>query len=761
MIRRLTLCVHGTVQGVGFRPFVDRLAHACNISGTIRNTSRGVMIQAQGAPQALARFLTSLCTDAPPLARMQRIDASPCAVVDGEDAFLILPSTADSAVRTQIAPDTATCPACVNELLDPANRRYRCAFINCTDCGPRFTIIHALPYDRTQTTMADFPLCDDCREEFTDITSRRYHAQPICCNDCGPALTLLDAAGSPMQGDPILQTQRILSGNGVVAVKGIGGFHLACIPTPQAVQTLRQRKHRAAKPLALMCRDLKSARRYCRIDEDMARLLQSPARPIVLCPKQNIHAWSDLSENSDLGILLPYAPIHHLLFDGAPFDALVMTSANASGLPLIKDNAEATRLLSGIADGFLLHNRDIAYACDDSLAYTLHNAPYFVRRSRGYVPGALCVHDAPDSLLAFGAQQKATFCLSRNEQAFCGPHIGDLTNIETLAFFQAHITHLCALLDIQPKACVCDLHPDYLSTHAAQEFSQTHDIPLLRVQHHHAHFAACMADNLLEGDALGIVWDGTGLGDDGTIWGGEFLSGNFCTFQRHGSIAPFPLCGGDLAAREPARAAAGILYAANADIPALFCAGAAFVPQLAANIHCPVATSVGRLFDGIATLTGLNAPNLYSGRAAMRLQALAAQSHAPRRYHARLYDTPDGRFCLNTNDMFLQAAQDIAHGAQPCDVAEGFHRYLADGALLACRRMRQQTGLSRVLLSGGVFLNLRLVALLWQRLTDDGFAVFHHRRVSCSDEGLSLGQMMIAQRRLSHVSGSTASDCIN
>ena len=466
-------------------------------------------------------------------------------------------------METLVSPDVGICADCRRELLDPHDRRYRYPFINCTNCGPRFTIIKSVPYDRASTSMSAFPMCRDCEREFGDIRDRRYHAQPDCCPKCGPRCFYLDAGGREIPGDAVETARRELKAGRIVCVKGLGGMHLACLPEPDIVSELRRRKRRDEKPFALMCRDTACARTLCRVTDGEAAALEGFRKPIVLLEKLEPGALAHLSENGSLGVMLPYTPLHVLLL-GDDIDCLVMTSANISETPIISGNAEALEALRGIADGFLLHDRDIQTKCDDSLIRIYAGRDYPLRRSRGYVPYPVAV-PVKRRLLACGAEQKASFCLSKPGHAFPSQHMGDLKNLETLTNWEEQIEHFAKLFDIAPEAIACDMHPDYLSTAYAEERAEREGIPLLRVQHHHAHMAACMADNSLEGGCLGLVWDGTGYGSDGAIWGGELLAGGYKGFRRAGSMRPIPLAGGDAAIDEIWRVGAAMLSGAGCD----------------------------------------------------------------------------------------------------------------------------------------------------------------------------------------------------
>ena len=515
-MERLCLKIHGIVQGVGFRPFVHKLVRRCGLNGYIKNTSSGVELELEGERAALERFTMLLPEQAPVLAVIESMEVSYSPELRGYEGFTIAQSRREEFRNTLISPDIGICQDCLRELRNPRDRRYRYPFINCTNCGPRFTIIRDVPYDRAGTSMAGFPMCPDCDREYHDIENRRYHAQPDCCADCGPRVFYLDAAGNELPGDGIELAREALKAGQIVAVKGLGGIHLACRCDDETlVRKLRRRKQRDEKPFALMCRDVDCVRRLCRLSEAEEKILTSFRRPIVLLEKRQ-PGLDYLSENGYLGVMLPYTPLHYLLF-GDDLDMLVMTSANLSDTPILFKNAEALEKLQGIADGFLLHDREIQTRCDDSLCWVLEGREYPARRSRGYVPFPLRMEGQLESILACGAEQKASFCLSKGSYVFQSQHIGDLKNMETLESYTGQIAHFKNLFDIEPALAACDLHPDYMST----EYARSLGLPLIPVQHHHAHMAACMADNGLTGEVIGLVWDGTGYGIDGTAWGGE------------------------------------------------------------------------------------------------------------------------------------------------------------------------------------------------------------------------------------------------
>lgn len=730
-MERLSVTVTGIVQGVGFRPYLHRLARQHGLTGWARNTGRGVELEWQGKQARLAVETGFDRASVPPLAVIEKVTVRSIPPQSGETAFRILPSAADGR-DTLVSPDIAVCPDCLRELRDPTDRRYRYPFLNCTNCGPRFTIVRTVPYDRANTAMRGFAMCPACQAEYADIDDRRYHAQPDCCPACGPRLWFADASGAEQPGDAIAQAQAVLRRGGIVAVKGLGGFHLACTVDETTVRTLRARKHREEKPLAILCPDVAAARRFCVVTEGEALALQSPRAPIVLCRKQRPGALLHLSENDDLGVLLPYTPLHTLLAES--FDALVLTSANLSDLPALLTNEEAIQSLSGIADGFLLHDRAIEARCDDSLLRILPDgAEYFIRRSRGYAPQPLSLSFNADGLLALGAEQKASFSLGKEDRAFYSQHIGDLKNAETLEHYEAQIARFEALFGRTPRTLVCDLHPDYLST----RYARGRGLPVVTVQHHHAHMAACMADNGLEGDCIGIVWDGTGLGTDGTIWGGEFLVGGYRAVRRAAALRPIPLPGGDKAIRQISRIAAALQWDAGLEPSS----GPAAL-LLKSGVNCPLSSGMGRLFDGVyALLTGRDTVS-YEGQGAVLLETLAnAAPEENERYPVCLEPDEAGVLRFDHRPLIRALLADTAPAAQR---AAKFHDTLAAMAVQVCETLRRETGLDRVVLSGGVFFNQILLRQITAGLSAAGFEVYRHHRVSSGDEGLALGQLAVA-----------------
>ena len=630
---RTLVRVEGIVQGVGFRPFVYALATGLGLSGLVGNDTDGVFAEVEGAPETVAAFVRALSTDAPPLASVERIATSPLPP-DGSATFAIAPSQATGPRRTLISPDMATCADCLAELADPADRRYRYPFINCTNCGPRFTIVTGIPYDRPQTTMAGFAMCAACAREYHDPADRRFHAQPACCPACGPRLRLTARDGSELPApDPLRQAAELLARGMVLAVKGLGGYHLAADATSgRATAALRSRKHREDKPFAVMAASLDDARALVTVDDVAAGLLTGPRRPVVLLPARpgTGVAPAVAPGNRQLGVMLPYTPLHHLLL-GAVGRPVVLTSGNSSDEPIAYEDEDAVTRLAGIADAFLTHDRAIHIRTDDSVQRSFRGLPYPIRRARGYAPEPLrLAARARRPVLACGAELKSTFCLAAGDRAFVSPHIGDLENLETLESFQRLIEHYGQLFGIIPAVLAHDLHPDYLSTSYAQRRAESEGLELTAVQHHHAHIASCLADNGAGRDerVIGVAFDGTGYGTDGTIWGGEFLTASLTGFERAGHLAAVPMPGGSAAIRQPWRMAAA--YLDSAGLQGETAVQARHSEQWAAvlamgrrGINAPLTSSAGRLFDAVSALLGVRDMVSYEGQAAAELEQLA------------------------------------------------------------------------------------------------------------------------------------------
>lgn len=728
--------IYGIVQGVGFRPFVHKIVRSLSLYGTVCNTSFGAEISLEGDEHDIDAFCNAVKKEVPPLALIEAVDIKKSDVLCEFSGFNIIESEKGEVRRTLICPDIAVCDDCLCELYDKSDRRYRYPFINCTNCGPRFTITRDIPYDRENTTMAPFSMCPDCEKEYGDIENRRYHAQPDCCEKCGPRLFLLDCDGKELSGDAILLArERILRGE-IVAVKGLGGYHLACrADDPETVRRLRERKRRDEKPFAIMCRDVETAVRFVELSEDEKSFLTSPQRPIVLLKKKEKSSFLHISENSRLGIMLPYTPVHHLLLE-EELSCVVMTSANLSDLPIVYKD-DALKPLAGIADFFLLHNREIHTRCDDSLMWVYDKKPYFARRSRGYVPYPITLTMEITPVLACGAEQKASFTLTRGHHAFPSRHIGDLKNLETLDDFEAQITHFENIFDTKPGILACDMHPEYMSSAYAQERAEKQEIPLVRVQHHHAHMCSCMADNGFDGECIGIIWDGTGYGTDGKIWGAEFFLGSFFDFRRLGSIRPIKLPGGDRAAKEISRIAASLLLDAG-----LACEDAITKRILKSGINCPAATSMGRLFDGVSAILGIRERAAYEGQAATLLEAMA-DGNEPGVYPYEITEK-EGMYVFDWRKMIrgiVRDKEDIRDIGKICAV---FMNTLVSFAVEMTEKIAADTGIRTVALSGGTFQNMYLLERLCPSLEKAGFKVLVHHRVAANDEGISLGQALIA-----------------
>jgi hydrogenase maturation protein HypF len=745
--------IEGIVQGVGFRPFVFRLAARHRLAGWVRNTPAGVVLEAEGADDDLGRFLRALPAEAPPLAVITALRSVPLPPT-GETAFRILASEAGENL-IQIAPDGDVCADCLRELFTPSDRRYRYPFITCTNCGPRFSIITGIPYDRPQTTMAGFPLCDACRTEYEDPLDRRFHTQPIACPACGPRIRLVDGAGLPLaaSGEPSLEAAvALLRGGRILALKGLGGFHLAADPFDDAtVATLRSRKHRDEKPFALMAPTLEAIGELARCDGLEARLLSGVERPIVLLPKREGTGLSPrvAPANGYLGMMLPSTPLHHLLLRDR-FRALIMTSGNLSDEPIIHRDDEALARLTGIADAFLTHDREIFCRSDDSVIRVFQGNPLFLRRSRGYVPRAVTLPSRQESVLAVGGELKNAICLTRGDLAFLSQHIGDLGNAATQGALGETVAHLSRVLEIAPAVVAHDLHPDYLSTTFAAAYGSARRVA---VQHHHAHMASCMAENRLTGEVIGVVFDGAGFGPDGTTWGGEFLLGSYDAFQRRGRFREVRLPGGDAAAREPWRMALSYLHDSRGQrlfelsLPCLERLGPTerkvFAAMLARGVNSPLTTSCGRLFDAVAALLDLRLVNSYEGQAAIELEAVAEGTAPSRRYPYALA-LAEGAHTLDFRPMIEAILADLAEDAPKELMARGFHETLAWAAADVCARIREESGVDRVVLSGGVFQNKLLTEGLHALLTARRFRVFTHRLVPPNDGGLALGQAAVA-----------------
>ena len=743
---RLRLVIRGKVQGVGFRPSLYRMAQARGLLGTLANTDAGVVVDLEGPRAALRDFFHKLPVSIPPHAELEEVTAH-WPEPEGKDALVILASVDAGARGARIPADLATCDECLEELRDPADRRGGYAFINCTNCGPRFTIVSGVPYDRPKTTMAVFDFCPDCEAEYGDPGDRRYHAEPVACPVCGPALALTDAAGVALEGDPVERAAALLAEGKVLAVKGLGGFHLAAdARSEQAVVRLRQRKGRADKPFAVMVRDLRWARRVAVVEGSAEALLRSAKAPIVLLPRAE--GTGELAEavapGSDMvGLMLPYTPLHHLLLARLP--ALVMTSGNFSEEPIATDNGEARERLASLADAFLQHDRKILVACEDSVVRPMEHGPVLIRRSRGYAPDPVPLPVDAGCTLAVGGQLKNTFCLTHGREAFLGPHVGDLESPESQDAFVRAVEHLAGLLRLEPEAVVHDAHPDYVTTRHALSLG----LPARAVQHHHAHVAAVAGDQRVEGPVLGLALDGTGYGDDDTVWGGELL---LCpqpgSYERLGHLRSFPLPGGEACVRRPARTALGLVHAllgAGAVARALphLDLSAAEADAMEAMIERRTATvttsSCGRLFDAVAALCGLGHRPTFEGQPAMMLE-LAAGGQPAEPYPV---DLDEATGVLDPAPALDAMLDDRAAGVAPAQIAARFHRGLAEGLARQCAAAALAHGLGQVVLGGGCFQNRLLVRELLAALSRAGIVGLLPTRVPPNDGGLAYGQAVV------------------
>jgi len=761
--------VTGTVQGVGFRPFVYRLAHAHGLAGWVLNDEHGVLLEVEGAEAELSRFFDRLSAEAPPLARVESV--APCAApATGELGFRIVASARRGDADALIAADAATCADCLAELRDPADRRYRYPFINCTNCGPRFTIVRGVPYDRPLTTMAAFAMCDACRHEYQDPADRRFHAQPNACPACGPQVWLLAADGRGLANsfggvererqtspaDPIAALAARLSEGAIAAVKGLGGYHLVCdAANERAVAALRARKHREHRPFALMVADVAGARALVELDVSAETLLGSAARPIVLGPRTaGAPVAAAVAPGApELGVMLPYTPLHHLLlvdFTDLGGAALVMTSGNLSDEPIAYRDEDALERLGPIADLLLVHDREIETRTDDSVVRIARGAPLMLRRSRGYVPAPLPLPiPAARPLLACGAEQKSTFCVARDERAWVGHHIGDLEQLATLTAYRDGIGHFERMFAVTPELVAHDLHPDYLSTQYALELD---GVELIAVQHHHAHLAACLAEHGVTAPAVGAIFDGTGLGADGTVWGGELLVGDLRGYERVGWLWPVRMPGGAAAVRQPWRMAAAWLAQALGPGPPLPGGLAGIVSPgdwqaigrigRAAELS-PLTSSIGRLFDAVGVLCGAPAHVSYEGQAAVELEALAWTAGAQASQGGYRWQR-DGWLVLDPRAAISELAHDLERGVPAALVSARFHGGVAAATIDAVTAIASTGGLETAVLSGGVFQNRLLLERVAAGLEAAGLRVLVPRRLPPNDGGISFGQAAIA-----------------
>jgi hydrogenase maturation protein HypF len=765
------LAINGIVQGVGFRPFLFQLAEQHGLLGEVSNTATGVDLVIEGPPANLQAFIDEIPRRKPPLAHIVEItiiDRPP----NGYGAFSIVKSSKSTSRATLISPDVTVCVDCLKEMFDPADRRFGYPFINCTNCGPRYTIIDDIPYDRPKTSMRHFAMCPRCQAEYDNPSDRRFHAQPNACPVCGPRVILLDRNGNKVRTseEPIAAAVGLLKEGHILAVKGLGGFHLAVDATiDEAVRRLRRRKHREEKPLALMSPDLATIATFAVLDDACEALLTAIQRPIVLLPKQEPNPFSPAvaPRNHYFGVMLPYTPLHYLLLNHG-FSALVMTSGNLSEEPIAIDNQDALHRLVDIADFFLVHDREIYLRSDDSIVRHATGETRFIRRSRGYVPVPIFLRRPVPKILACGAELKSTICLTRDTFAFVSQHIGDLENRATYDFFRLTIDHLKRILDIDPQIIACDLHPDYLSTRFAHEAAAAdHHLQLVEVQHHHAHIAACMAEHKLDGGepVIGLSFDGTGFGPDHAVWGGEVLIADYKGYQRAAHLAYHALPGGAAAIKQPWRMGLSHLLAAyGGEIPDLalpFLKGIdgakrkIIAEMIAKGVNCPPTSSMGRLFDAVAAIAGLRQTVAFEGQAAMELEmAIGSQTDfSETDIYAYGLTAPDNGetgepLAIETAPIIRGVAMDVDAGVSTAAIANRFHNTLVALFGEIGEALRSRHGIDRVVLSGGVFQNARLLAGLTKVLERRGFTVFSHRLVPPNDGGIALGQAMVAAARV-------------
>ena len=785
MVCRL-IRIYGIVQGVGFRPFVSRLADRYGISGSVCNKGSYVEIIARADESVIGDFVHAIEAEAPERSAIVKVKVMDSPVDISIDSGFKIALSKHEDGQIFVSPDIATCPDCARELFDKNNRRYLHPFINCTQCGPRLTILDSMPYDRVKTSMAGFPMCEACSDEYTDMDSRRYHAQPVCCNDCGPELYTLvgRASESDVQGmgtdserpegaygaAALLETRAVIRSGGIAAIKGIGGFHLCCdAGSEAAVQRLRQLKARPMKPFAVMMRDLEVVGRECRLEPEMEPLLTGPQKPIILIPRHTGLAASKSADsriassvapdNPNLGVMLPYTPVHMLLFnypDDEPIsDVLVLTSGNPSGAPICMNDEEALKYLSPMCDIILSNSRDIRIRADDTVMAFYRSKPYMIRRSRGYSPLPIVAKsESSHAVLGIGGELKNAFCLGDKGLFYPSPYIGDMADMRSVRALEAATTRMERLLEIQPDIIVGDMHPGYNTSEMARVIAEREGVPVMEVQHHHAHMVSCMAENEYEGTALGVTFDGTGYGPDGTIWGGEFLLGDEKGYERVGSIAPFIHAGGDIASREGWRIAYSMISTALGSEAANRIGETLGLGDekgrqsidfmLGNNINTVKSTSAGRLFDAVSAVLGIKSASTFEGEASMALQFAAERAEAQgislAPYEGRLMNIDEEQFELCTDTLLMELAARSLADQDTDQLAYFFHKALADMIVIACCYQRTRCDVNVVALSGGVFQNLLLLRLVDDGLEREGFKVLKHGVVPTNDGGISLGQ---------------------
>jgi len=753
---RKNIIIKGIVQGVGFRPFIHKLVQNYNLSGWVLNSNQGVEIEVEGKTEEIDSFVSNIKKKLPPLARIEKIEVNQLPLIGYKEFSIKKSIVKEENSFVLVSPDISICEDCLQELFDPHNRRFRYPFINCTNCGPRFSIIKDIPYDRKKTTMNNFKMCSLCQGEYENIENRRYHAQPNACADCGPQVSLYQNKIKLEGIDPIEKAVKLLKEGKIGAIKGLGGFHLACDATNnKAVARLRRLKNREAKPFAIMSFNLEKIMQYCKLGEKEKEWLVNRARPIVLLQKKVDSLISPLAapRNNYLGVMLPYTPLHYLLLKDN-FTALIMTSGNITDQPIIGDNLEALEKLDGIVDFFLSYNRDIFNRCDDSVIKIINDNKVFFRRSRGFVPHPIILDFKLKEVLALGGELKNTISFSKENYIFLSQYLGDLKSVETLEFFKESIKSFKKMFRANPEIIACDLHPDYLSTQYAEEIKVKEGLKVVKVQHHHAHIVSCMAENNVKEKVIGVAYDGTGYGDDGNIWGGEFLLCDLKKYSRVGHLKYFPLPGGDKAIVEPWRMAYSYLYSIYGGGPKAKTLDIDFnrrmdydklsiiEKMIDKNINSPLTSSCGRLFDAASSLIGIRDEISYEGQAAMELESFCAPG-ITERYKFSIYKEEE-KFIINPQEIFIDIIKDLKEGIDKKVMAAKFHNTVAEFTVDLCGKIRKDTGINEIALSGGVFQNKYLTEKVVFLLEDKGFKVYIQRKVPPNDGGISLGQAVVA-----------------
>ena len=747
--------IRGIVQGVGFRPAVYRLAKKYDLKGSVFNDSKGVTLDIEGSSRNIDDFLKELKKNPPPLASIEKIISKKLKLKNFLE-FKIIESKKGEEKTTLVSPDIATCDDCRNEMLDKNDRRYLYPFINCTNCGPRFTITKELPYDRKNTTMKEFKMCEKCGAEYEDPENRRFHAQPNACDDCGPHLKFVDRKGKKIKGNPVDKAVRFLKRGQIVAVKGLGGFHLACdAKNREAVETLRKRKKRPFKPFALMGKDVSVVGKFAHLSKEEKKLLGNPRAPIVLFKKKKESFLpEEIAPNSKfLGFMLPYTPLHILLFQD--LEVLVMTSGNRRDEPIAFDNREAIKRLKNIADYFLIHDRDIWVQADDSIARIINEKVLLLRRSRGYAPEPVpSPVRSKKKIIGFGAHKHNTFSISRDDEIFISHYIGETDNFETINAFEKGIEHFIDFFDIPPDIAVVDLHPEYEATKFGKKWAKANNKPLIEVQHHHAHIASCLVDNRLDEKVIGVAWDGTGYGADGKIWGGEFLIADLKDYERRAHLCYIPLPGSDAAVKEPWRMGATYLYETlgedflNLDVDFVKKLDrrkwAVIKNMIDRSVNSPEVSSVGRLFDAVSSIIGVRDFITYQGQAAIELEMMADEKEK----EGYLFNLKKEKhiYIIDPRSVIKAIITDAQNGVQKSKISMKFHAGLADLIVKVSKILRKETGINKVCLSGGVFQNMVLRSTSTEKLERNKFQVYNHKNIPPNDGGISAGQVAIAMK---------------